>query len=47
MHAIMFGAIFWLLAVPEIEIAFVLLTMSAIMTELFTTWTGFTGHLAN
>ena len=46
MHSIMFGALFWLLAVPQIEIAMVLLTMSAVMTKLFTTWAGFTEHLA-
>ena len=47
MYGIMFGALFWLVAVPQIELAFVLLTMSAVMTKLFTTWAGFTGHLAD
>ena len=40
MHGIMFGALFWLLAVPHIEIAAVLLTMSAVITKFFTTWAG-------
>jgi hypothetical protein len=46
MQGITFVALFWLLAMPEIDIAFVLLTIAANMTTLFTTWAGM-GRLAN
>ena len=46
MQGMTFAALFWLLAMPEIDIAFVLLTIAANMTTLFTTWVGM-GRLAN
>ena len=45
MQGMTFAALFWLLAMPEIDIAFVLLTIAANMTKLLSTWVGI-GRLA-